>query len=255
MLEQIETKNPIQVADKIFLVIEVLAQEGSLGLQDLSNRVGLNKSTTHRILNSLIYLDYAKQDEATSKYRLSFKIWEIANHFINKIDIVDILRPIIRELVNKIEETVHLVQLEGEHAIYLDKIESYSNTIRMASNVGKTIPLYCSGVGKALLANMKDSEIETIWNNSKIICHTEYTITNFNTFMKEIQMVRKLGYALDNEENETGVRCIAAALQTKGQDSIYAFSVSAPIGRMDDPRIQELSLDILNAKNKMQLCL
>lgn len=246
-----ESKNPIQVADKLFLVLETLASEGALGLQDLSSRLALNKSTAHRILNSLIYMGYVKQDPSTSKYRLSFKIWEVANHLLTKIDVVEILRPHMKDLVSKIEETVHFVQIDGTHAVYLDKVESYSNTIRMASNVGKSLPLYSSGVGKALLAYMSDDEIKEIWDATEIETYTEHTITDFTAFMKEIESVRTLGYALDNEENEKGVRCIAVALTTNQGTPQYAFSVSAPIDRMSDERILALADDVLAAKEQM----
>lgn len=247
-----ESKNPIQVADKLFLVMETLASDGTMGLQELSNKLDLNKSTMHRILNSLIYMGYVKQDPSTSKYRLSFKIWGIANQLLSQIDVVEILRPHIKELVNNIEETVHLVRLENEHAVYIDKAESYTNSIRMASNVGKSIPLYCSGVGKALLAGMSDKEIETIWNTTEIVKYTEHTITHFSDFMEEINLIRRLGYALDNEENELGVRCIAVALTVQNETPLYAFSISAPIDRMSDERIALLAPDVLKAKQLME---
>lgn len=246
------TKNPIQVADRLFLTLETLAQEGAMGLQELSTKLNLNKSTTHRILNSLIYMGYVKQDPTTSKYRLSFKIWEIANQLLSKIDVVDVARPFIKKLVSSIEETVHLVQLDGNNCIYIDKVESYSNTIRMASNVGKSIPLYCSGVGKALLANMSDEKVESIWRQSEITRHTEHTITDFTEFMKEIELIRTLGYALDNEENEKGVRCMAVALTSQSGTPKYAFSISAPLSRMSDERIQTLSHHVLETKKNMQ---
>lgn len=247
-----ESKNPIQVADRLFLVLETLTMEGAMGLQDLSTKLTLNKSTVHRILNSLIYMGYVKQDNITLKYRPSMKIWELANQVITKLDIVEIARPFIKELVASIEETVHLVELDGSHAVYIDKVESYTNTIRMASNVGKSIPLYCSGVGKAMLAYMDDSDIEKIWNDSTISPHTEHTITDFTCFMNEIKLIRKLGYALDNEENEKGVRCIAVSLSSKDRNSRYAFSISAPINRMSDERIAILSKYVLDTKEKLQ---
>lgn len=247
-----DTKNPIQVADRLFLTLETLASEGAMGLQEISSKLELNKSTTHRILNSLIYMGYVKQDTSTSKYRLSFKIWDIANQLLGKIDFVEIARPFLKDLVSNIEETVHLVQLDDINCTYIDKVESYSNTIRMASNVGKSIPLYCSGVGKALLANMSNEKIESIWNQSTITVHTEHTIVDFGEFMKEIERIRSLGYALDNEENEKGVRCIAVALTAQSGTPTYAFSISAPINRMSDKRITDLSHHVLETKKHIQ---
>ena len=108
-----ESKNPIQVADKLFLVLETLAKTGPIGLSDLCREVSLNKTTVHRLLNSLLYMGYVRQDTQTSRYSLSFKIWDIANQFVSKIDIVEEARPSLRELAAKTGETVHLVQIDG----------------------------------------------------------------------------------------------------------------------------------------------
>lgn len=96
-----ESKNPIQVADKLFLVLETLARTGPIGLSDLCREVSLNKTTVHRLLNSLFYMGYVRQDTQTSRYSLSFKIWDIANQFVSKIDIVEEARPSLRELAAK----------------------------------------------------------------------------------------------------------------------------------------------------------
>ena len=199
-----ESKNPIQVADKLFLVLETLARTGPIGLSDLCREVSLNKTTVHRLLNSLLYMGYVRQDTQTSRYSLSFKIWDIANQFVSKIDIVEEARPSLRELAAKTGETVHLVQIDGIQ-------EESENSVRLVSMVGKRIPLYCSGVGKALLADMSDDEIKSIWDKSDKTQLTEHTITNFSKFMQEIEETRKRGYAMDNEEYELGVRCVAAS--------------------------------------------
>ena len=107
------------------------------------------------------------------------------------------------------------------------------------SMVGKRIPLYCSGVGKALLADMSDDEIKSIWDKSDKTQLTEHTITNFSKFMQEIEETRKRGYAMDNEEYELGVRCVAANIKHGEQKPQYAFSISAPIHRMDEKRMKE----------------
>ncbi|MCI5731896.1 MAG: IclR family transcriptional regulator [Eubacterium sp.] len=245
-----ETKNPIQVADKLFLVLETLAKTGPIGLSELCREVNLNKTTVHRILNSLLYLGYVRQDEQTSYYSLSFKIWDIANQLLTKIDLVEEARPLLKELASKTGETVHLVQIDGIHAIYIAKEES-ENSVRLVSMVGKRIPLYCSGVGKALLADMPDDEIRQIWEKSDRRALTEHTITDYNTFMEEIRAIRQNGYATDNEENELGVRCIAASITQKNQPPRYAFSVSAPIHRMDDARMAEIAGYALAMKERL----
>lgn len=244
-----EDKNPIQVADRLFQVVETLASLGPCGLMELSNELQLNKTTVHRILNSLIYMGYVKQDPSTLKYRLGFKLVDIAGQILEKIDIVNIAKPYLHDLSTQTGETIHLVEFDEINAVYIDKVESSQNSVRMVSKIGKSIPLYCSGVGKALLAQRTDEEIKDIWNRSEIKPVTCYTITEFNVFMDLIQEVRKNGYSMDNEENELGVRCIAAAIKDFSGKSKYAFSLSAPVNRMSDERVNELISHILQTKD------
>lgn len=242
------TANPIQVSERIFKTIEYLAQNGPSGLLELSKELQLNKTTVHRILNSLMCMDYVKQNPETSKYSLGFKICGIANQVLAQTNAVDFVRPYIQKLAEQTGEIVHLVQINGTNAVYIDKVDVAQNSVRLVSMVGKSIPLYCSGVGKALLADMDDDTIKSIWNNSKIEKHTEYTVTNFTDFMQLIRDIRRDGYALDNEENELGVRCVAVSLKYLNEKSIYAISLSAPKDRMSDERIAELKDLILQTK-------
>ena len=126
------------------------------------------------------------------------------------------------------------------------------SSIRMVSRVGNRIPLYCSGVGKALLAELPDSEIEDIWNSSEIVSLTPYTVTNLPDLMERIETVRKVGYAMDDEENEEGVRCIAVSIPDYHKEPVYALSISAPVSRMTDARIAELSVDVLAFKKELE---
>lgn len=246
-----EEKNPIQVADRLFLVLETLAETGPVGMVDLSRMLDLHKSTVHRLLTSLIYMGYVRQDEDTGRYFLSFKLCELSNKILNKLDILDLIRPYLKRLAQLTGETVHFVQLDGTEAVYIYKEESSQNSVRMVSRVGSRIPLYCSGVGKAIAADMTEQQIRSFWENSRIEKLTEHTITDFDEFLSTIHAVRRNGYALDNEENETGVRCIAVSLPDFRGRAKYAFSISAPVGRMTDQRIEELAKILLDTKEEM----
>jgi DNA-binding IclR family transcriptional regulator len=247
-----EEKNPIQVSERIFRTIECLAASGPMGLLDLSNSLGLNKTTVHRILNSLICMDYVTQDPATLKYRLTFKLCGIANQILSQSSIIDLARPYIRSLAGEAGETVHLVQLHGTNAIYIDKMEAPRNSIRMISMVGQSVPLYCSGVGKAMLADMTDAQVEEIWSKSEIHPLTPYTITSYDDFHHLLEEVRQNGCAIDNEENELGIRCIAVSIRDFDGKPSYAISISGPKERMDEKRIAFLRPLILQAKTQIQ---
>lgn len=246
-----DSKNPIQVVDRVFQVMETMSKTGPIGLVELSNLLNLHKSTTHRLLNSLAYMNYVKQDDETGKYALSLKLLEVANRNLNHTDILKLAHPYLKKLSLQTGETIHLVQRDGTEAVYIDKVESYVNSVRMVSKVGSRIPLYCSGVGKAMLACMSNEEVKKIWDNSDIQQLTPYTITTLEDLYERLDIIRTTGYALDDEENEEGVRCIAACIPDYKGKVRHAFSLSAPIARMSDERIQELIPHVLDLKAEL----
>ena len=244
MAEEKETKNPVQSAERIFQVLEMLAEHGEMGLMEISTELGLHKSTVHRLLMSLIYMGYAKQDETTQKYMLSYKIVSMAGKILERTDILQIAKPYMERLSDISGEAVHLVQREGNNILYIYKIEAKVGTIRMVSHVGMVHPMYCSGVGKAIMATLPEKEVKQIWNESIIEKKTDKTITDIDEMMQVLEEVRKNGYALDDEENEEGVRCIAACLHGYSKEVKYAFSISGPVSRMTRERVEELAVDV-----------
>lgn len=246
-----EDKNPIQVTDRLFLVLETLAETGPVTLAALCQRLTLNKSTIHRLLSSLIYVGYVRQEPETGKYALSYKLLTLSNKILSHMDILEAARPFFRQLSQETGETVHFVQIDGLEAVYIYKQESNQNSIRMASMVGNRIPLYCSGVGKAMLADMPEEKVREIWEKSHVRKMTPDTVIDYERFQEMLEETRQKGYALDNEEHELGVRCIAASIPDYNGNPFYAFSISAPVTRMDDARIEELSRIVLAAKAKI----
>ncbi len=251
-MNRTEGKNPIQVADRLFGAVELLASEGAMGLTAVSTRLELNKSTVHRLLNSLIHMGYVKQNEENGKYELTMKLVDLAGRLMEKKDVVQIVRPHLRRLMELSGETVHFVERDGADAVYIDKVEAFSNTVQMVSHIGSRLPMYCSGVGKAIAAELNPEEAEEVWRSSRILRRTPYTITDYEEFRRNLEEVRERGYALDNEENETGVRCVAASLRDYSGRVRYAFSISAPVHRMYNDRIAELAGYILEAKKEIQ---
>lgn len=251
MAEVKETKNPVQSAERIFQVMEVLADNGEMGLMELSAALGLHKSTVHRLLMSLIYMGYAKQDETTQKYMLSYKVVNMASKVLDRTDVLQVAKPYMERLSALSGETVHLVQREENNILYIYKIEAKVGTIRMVSHVGMIHPMYCSGVGKAIMATLSEEEVQKIWNESIIEKKTDKTITDYARMQEVLAEVRENGYALDDEENEKGVRCIAACLYGHQKEVKYAFSVSGPTSRMTKERVKELSVDMLKVQKEL----
>lgn len=254
-IENKQEKNPIQVADRLFLTVELLARKGAMSLAECSTALSLSKSTVHRILSSLIYMGYVRQNEASGTYALTFKIVGIAGQIISQSDVSSAARPYLQKLMEQALETVHLVELDGTEAVYIDKVESVTNSVRMVSRIGSRIPLYCSGVGKAMAATWDTDRIRQMWDNSRILPLTSRTITDFVLFMERIRQIQSCGYATDDEENEEGVRCVAVALQGTKKEAAYAISISAPVTRMNDDRIRLLSDLLLRTKNELETAL
>lgn len=251
MTEEKETKNPVQSAERIFQVMELLADQGEMGLMEISVALNLHKSTVHRLLMSLIYMGYAKQDENTQKYMLSYKVVSMAGKILDRMDILLVAKPYLEKLSDISGEAVHLVQREGNHILYIYKIEAKVGTIRMVSHVGMIHPMYCSGVGKAIMATLPEKEVRQIWNESIIEKKTDRTITDYNEMLKVLDGIKKCGYALDDEENEKGVRCIAACLRGYHNEVKYAFSISGPTSRMTRERVEELSVDVKKIQSSL----
>ena len=251
MAEEKEVKNPVQSAERIFQVLEMLADNGDMGLMEISSALNLHKSTVHRLLMSLIYMGYAKQDEVTQKYTLTYKMVSMAGKMLDRMDILQVAKPYLERLSDISGEAVHLVQREGNHILYIYKIEAKVGTIRMVSHVGMVHPMYCSGVGKAIMATLPEKEVKQIWNESIIERKTDKTITDIDEMLQVLAEVREKGYALDDEENEEGVRCIAACLHGYSKEVKYAFSVSGPVSRMTKERVEELAVDMKKVQEEL----
>lgn len=224
--------NTVQSVGRTFALLELLSERGALGITELSLLSGLHKTTVYRLLSGLKSLGYAEKNPATEKYSLTLKLLKLTSGLLSSIDMRGYVRPYLEEIPKVTGETAHLVERSGSEIVYIDKFDSTRNSIRMVSRIGLSLPMVYTAVGKAILAHCGDSEIEKIWNSTEIIKKTANTITDFGNFMKEIEAVRQNGYALDMEENEEGVCCIAAALPDFYGEYSYAFSVSAPVSRM-----------------------
>ncbi|MGB6607368.1 MAG: IclR family transcriptional regulator [Atribacterota bacterium] len=242
---------PIKVLDKTFSILEILLQHGSaINMTEISEKLGLYPSTTHRILDTLRHWGYVEQDPKSQKYRLGLKLLELGMAKLHQMDLAREATPYLKELVKQCNETVHLGVLEGGEVLYLAKEES-SQTIRMISYVGKRAPLHCTSLGKVLLAYLSVEERKKILEEKVLSRLTENTITDKRELEKELDNVREQGFALDREENEKDVRCVAAPIKNYQGEVIAAVSISSPIFRIDKNKQNDLKKALIETSEKI----
>lgn len=226
---------PVQSISRIFDIIEILSLYPSgLPLRDIAFESGLHVSTVHRLLTCLIGRGYARKDPRSGKYCLTLRFFEIGCAVSGALDLVAAAKDQVDALSDFSEEVVHLVKRDGIYVVYLYKAEPSQALIRVSSRVGRRNPLYCTGVGKIILAHLPEDEVEEIWNFSDIISITNNTITDLSELKAQLLIFRERGYAIDNEENEEGVSCIAAPIFNWKGAPTAALSVSAPTARMTE---------------------
>jgi len=242
---------PIKVLNKTFSILEILLQQGSaMNMTELSEKLGLYPSTIHRILDTLKHWGYVEQDPNTQKYQLGLKALELGMAKLHQMDLVREATPYLKELVNQCNETAHLGVLEEGEVLYLAKEES-SQTIRMISYVGKRAPLHCTSLGKVLLAYLSAEERKKILGEKVLPRLTENTITDKRELEKELGKVREQDFALDREENEKDVRCIAAPVRNYQGEVIAAISISSPAFRIDEKVQNNLKKALIETSKKI----
>ncbi|WP_313127178.1 IclR family transcriptional regulator [Proteiniclasticum ruminis] len=241
----------VQSIDRALSLLEILSssKEG-MGLLELGEASGLSKGTVHRLLYTLTENGYVKQLEKTGKYQLTMKMFVLGAKPVEKMDVLRVARPYLEKLRDLSEEVVHLVLPDGHEILYVDKVET-ENTIRMYSNIGKRGTLYATSVGKAMLSYYSEEEVQKLWPQMGVHKLTEYTITELPDFLEELETIRENGFALDREENELGVQCMGAAILDYTNTPVAAFSISGPVQRMTEEKINTLKEAMLETKRKI----
>jgi DNA-binding IclR family transcriptional regulator len=239
-------KNVVQSIERVSIILDVLSEyPQGLRLGNLSDKAGLNKGTAHRLLSSLVFLDYVRQDAETKKYNLGFKLVELGNRLLSQIDLRTEARPFLVELAERTKETVHLVILDRFEVLYLDKVEAgvQLTGLRMVSMLGSRIPAHCSAVGKVLLGALPEEIVMEMAQKRGLPRRTNNTITDLAKLLEHLKLVKKNGFALDDEENEIGVRCVGAPVHNQRGDVIAAISLSVPAIRIETQVLQKAFKD------------
>jgi len=222
----------IQVITRSLNILEVLSEkEGGFGVLELAKRVSLPGSTVHRILNALKKQGYIFQDPDTEKYQLGYKVLNLAGKMLDNRSLNRLALPYLRKLRDKIGETAHLIVAEGENAVCVESLES-SNNMRIYSPIGENNPLHCTAVGKVLLANLAGNE-QRKFLAKEFKRYTANTIISPGKLKAELMLIKKRGYAVDREEYQEGIRCIAAPINDSQGRVVAGVGISFPAFRVN----------------------
>jgi DNA-binding IclR family transcriptional regulator len=224
------------VANAIRLTKAFSEHEFEMGISALAGRLGLAKSTVHRLATTLVEYDILEQNRESGKYRLGLALFELGTLVRRKMDAVSESRQQMHALLEVTGETVQLAVLDHLSVLYIRILES-RQAVRMSSTVGSRAPAHCTSVGKALLAFQPPEVVKQVIDNG-LRRFTANTITAAEVLQEELASVRAKGYAVDDEESEVGLRCVAAPIRDHTGLVAAAISVSAPVQRMTKKNLQ-----------------
>jgi len=203
----------------------------SKGVIEVSEAVDLSPSTTHRIIRALVKMNYLAQDEDNKKYKIGMKLFSLAGQIMQNNTLGAMARPYLMELSDQVGETVHFCVIENFKTYLIERVVSKKN-LTHTSNLGFKDDPHLSSFGKVLLANMELNKIDEYIEKANFVKLTENTIIDKDTLRKELEKVREQGYAVDHEEIEEGLFCIAAPIFNSEGKVAAAMSVSGPAFRV-----------------------
>ncbi len=244
-----------QVLDRTFQILDILAEDGQgQGVTELADKLGLHKSTTHRLIMVLESSRYVERDGATSKYRLGSRIIELGLSALSRLDLYQIARPHLRELVAETGETAHIGVMRGGEIVSLVNWES-TQALRTPSTIGTRHPSHCSSLGKAILAFSPPEELDRFLEGRTLERYTRHTIASPELFRKETETIRRTGYAVDDEEREDGLRCIGAPVFGSSGDVVAAVSIAGPVFRITRDRTTALAAAVMKTAGSISASL
>ena len=254
-MNQIEgkTKRNQSIA-KAFHIIETMADApGPLRLQEIGDRLKLPASTVLRFLKTLMDNGYAGQNPDTLRYFLTLKFCRIGDQVKRQVKLRDLVRPHIVRLSQKLGESTSLAVEQDLLVVYIDVVDGPDHILQSLQRIGKIAPMSATGVGKALLTDKTNADIDSLVASRGLPKLTGKTIVSKAKLQKELQAIRERGFAIDDEECETGVRCVAAPLRDHTKRVVAAISTSIPAGRMPKERVEEVGKTLSKLAGEISL--
>jgi len=241
----------VQSVERTLDILEALVELGSeVGLVEISQAVSLPLATVHRLLGTLIQRGYVKQNRQNRKYALGFRALQMGSDMRQRFSLRLEARPFLQRLMQRSGESANLAVLDDGEIVYIDQAQS-SRILRMFTQIGNRLPAHSTGSGKVMLAFSPPEVTEGIVRRHGLQVRTPRTIIDMDAFRGELERIRQRGYAVDDEEQEEGVRCVAVPVRDESGQVIASLSVSGPVTRLDDRRVQSVIPEVLECGNKL----
>jgi DNA-binding IclR family transcriptional regulator len=215
-------------------------------ISEIAHQLQLDRSTTYRILLSLEKCGFVEKDKKTGEYSLGVATFETGNTYLRRMDFIQISKPIMADLALEVQETVHLAVLSDTEIVYVDKVDS-PRTLGVMSKIGQRAPVYCTALGKVLLAHQPNDELSRIVQQIKLKLFTRNTISSKRKLVEELRKIRKQGYSLDQKEYEQDVECIGAPIRNHLGNTIAAISISGPQRKINTPQEKQFIGHVVKA--------
>ncbi|MBH8593420.1 IclR family transcriptional regulator [Paenactinomyces guangxiensis] len=228
-------------ASRVMEILSLLSTEKRpLTLAEVSQMLNIPKSSAFEILYTMVDQGFLEENEKLKTFELGIKLYEIGASVLANTEMHQVVHPFLDEMSAKTGETAFLaIENQGE-LLYLDKAESLSS-VRTTGTLGSRMPLYCTGLGKALLAAYSDDRVKEITGGGALVPKTPYTISHYDDLVRDLNLIRQRGYAIDNRENELEVFCVAAAIYDQFNKPIGAISIASLASKMNEDRLQKFS--------------
>ena len=238
-MEQEEIKN--KSLKKALDILNCFTYKSTWGVTELSEKLHLNKSNVYDIVTTLKAMDYLEQEDDTSRYKLGLQVFTLSKAMADSFAIIRIAMPYMQELANITNQRVYLAIPHKEEIVYLEATYPKESIDLMRSILGERAPMYCTGLGKVILANMP-AEYQEKYTKRKLIAFTDRTITDRNKLLEELKTTKQRGYAVDNMEHEFGIKCVALPIFDKNGQIYAAMSISGVAEHFTDKKIEDWAL-------------
>lgn len=249
--EALRASGQVQSLSRALKLLNALSwQAGGLTLSEVAREVGLPTSTAHRLLTTLQNERFVRFDSERAVWLIGVQAFRVGAAFIRARDIASAARPYMRRLMERSGETVNLGIVDRGEVIYLAQVECHK-MMRAITGPGGRAPLHCSGIGKAILSAMPWADAERILASTELRRETPHTLSDLASLKSDLAAAAARGYAIDNEENAIGLRCVASVIYDENAEPLAAISVSGPGVRISESRIANLGQAVAAAAHEI----